>query len=140
LKAPRGARWVASIATVPGLVERLTIRSTLLRHVYETSVINVLLSLASKEQGRTAQRLYARAQSAANALVRKGVDCSAPQAALAHAAVRAGQQDIEGALRLLGSAEQGFEAEGMQAHLAAARRTPRPVAGRRDRSITHPAG
>jgi hypothetical protein len=105
----------------PGLAERLTLRSTVIRGIHDATRINVLLACAARASGRDAQRLYARAQASARDMVRKGVEFTVPLAALAQAAVLARQRDDEGALRLLGAAEAGFESEGMQAHRAAAR-------------------
>jgi serine/threonine protein kinase len=105
----------------PRLIERLTLGTTFIRLMYESVVLNVLLAAAATEQGRAAQRLFARAQRSAKGLVRKGVECSVPLAMLAHAAVQAARSDVEGAVRLLVDAEAGFEREGMLAHRAAAR-------------------
>jgi serine/threonine protein kinase len=105
----------------PGLGERLTLRSTLMRTLYESMVVNVLLAAAAAEKGRPMQRLYARAQSSALRLVRRGIECTVPLSALGLAAVRAARGDDDGALRLLGDAEAAFETEGMKAHGAVAR-------------------
>jgi hypothetical protein len=52
--------------------------------------------------------------------MRKGVECTVPLALLAQAAVSAARRDDADALRLLEAAEQGFDAERMLAHRAAA--------------------
>jgi serine/threonine protein kinase len=105
----------------PGLIERLTLRTSVIRTAYEAAAINVLLAAACAARGKAAQRLYGRVRRRARALVRKGIECTAPLAALALAAVQAAHADREGALSLLADAEAGFEAEGMMAHVAAAR-------------------
>jgi hypothetical protein len=105
----------------PGLVGRLTQRSTVIRMIYDSTVANVLLAAASSAERAEAPRLYARAERIARSGVRKHVECTAPLAALVLAAARATEGQEERALRLLGEAEAGFEAESMQAHVAAAR-------------------
>jgi tRNA A-37 threonylcarbamoyl transferase component Bud32 len=105
----------------PSLAERLTLRSTVMRTVYEATSLNVLLAAAVGEKGRNAQRLYTRASAAAARLARNGVECTLPLSALGRAAVSAARGDARTALRLLGDAETGFESEGMMGHHAVVR-------------------
>jgi hypothetical protein len=106
----------------PGLVERFTLKPTIMRTTYEAMAMAVLLAAAEANQGSERKLLFTRADHWAQRVVRPGVECTAPLAALARAAIRAEHGDSEGAIHQLRSAEDGFQAQSMLAHWAVSRR------------------
>jgi serine/threonine protein kinase len=113
----------------PGLVDRLSLRPTIMRTMYESLGVVVLLAAAEQRSGVGRAQLFARADRAARVLVRKGVECTLPLAALAHAAVRFESGHVEASLGLLAAAEKGFADESMQTYWAVARRRRGQILG-----------
>jgi serine/threonine protein kinase len=113
----------------PGFIERLALKPTIMRTLYESLGVVVLLAAAEQRAGAGRAQLFERAERQASAMVRKGVECTAPLVALALAVVRFESGHMEAAVNQLTIAEDGFAEQSMLAHLAVAKRRRGQILG-----------
>ncbi len=116
----------------PGLLGSLALRATIFRTMFESVRLCVLLAEARRNEGAARRRLLSEASKLSRSMVRKGVECTRPLAALGRAAIAALSAKQEEALACLDEAARGFAAGSMAAHRAATLRRRGQLLGERE--------